>query len=216
MSTHCCAHGHHHGSRDPGRDARYRRVLWVVLVINAVMFLVEISAGLAGGSVSLQSDALDFLGDAGNYGISLLVVGTALHLRAKVALIKGVTMGLFGCWVIAVTAWHAVADTLPQVVTMGAVGFAALLANAAVLALLWAYRSGDSNLRSVWLCSRNDVIGNSAVLVAALGVFGTGSGWPDVMVAAVMGLLALQGAWLVVRQASGELRQWRSAPGAAE
>ncbi|MPZ10886.1 MAG: cation transporter [Kiloniellaceae bacterium] len=211
MSAHCCAHSHRYSSKYPERDARYRRVLWVVLAINAAMFLVEIGAGLAAGSVSLQADALDFLADAGNYGISLLVVGAAPHLRAKAALIKGTTMGLFGLWVIGVTAWHAVEGTLPHAGAMGAVGFAALLANAAVLALLWAYRSGDANMRSVWLCSRNDVIGNCAVLLAALGVFGTGTGWPDVIVAAVMGLFALQGASLVIRQAASELQQVRAA-----
>lgn len=216
MSAHCCAHGHHHGPQDPERDARFRRILWAVLAINAAMFLVEIGAGLAAGSVSLQADALDFLGDAGNYGISLLVVGAALNLRARAALVKGMTMGSFGFWVVGITVWHAAQGTVPHAVTIGAVGFVALLANSAVLALLWAYRSGDSNMRSVWLCSRNDVIGNCAVLLAALGVFGTGTGWPDVTVAAVMGLLALQGAWLVIRQASGELRQMRRAPGMAE
>lgn len=212
MSDRCCGHVH----QDAAQNARYRRVLWAALGINAVMFVVEIGAGLAAGSVSLLADALDFLGDAGNYGISLLVVGAALHLRARAALLKGVTMGLFGLWVMGATAWHAVQGTLPDAVTMGAVGFAALLANAGVFALLWAYRSGDANMRSVWLCSRNDVLGNCAVLLAALGVFGTGSGWPDIIVAAVMGLLALQGAWLVIGQAVRELRQPRSLTGAAE
>lgn len=216
MSARCC---HHASAEDVARDARYRRVLWIVLAINALMFLVEIAAGLAAGSVSLQADALDFLGDAGNYGISLLVVGAALKLRARAALLKGVTMGLFGLWVIGATAWQAIQGTLPHAVTMGAVGFAALLANAAVFAMLWAYRSGDANMRSVWLCSRNDVVGNFAVLLAALGVFGTGSGWPDIIVAAVMGLLALQGAWLVIRDALAEMRQARTlaaTPDAAE
>jgi len=216
VSARCC---HHASAEDVARDARYRRVLWIVLAINALMFLVEIAAGLAAGSVSLQADALDFLGDAGNYGISLLVVGAALKLRARAALLKGVTMGLFGLWVIGATAWQAIQGTLPHAVTMGAVGFAALLANAAVFAMLWAYRSGDANMRSVWLCSRNDVVGNFAVLLAALGVFGTGSGWPDIIVAAVMGLLALQGAWLVIRDALAEMRQARTlaaTPDAAE
>ncbi len=213
MSAQCCAHGHHH---DGHGDARYRRVLWIVLAINAAMFLVEIVAGLAAGSVSLQADALDFLADAGNYGISLFVVGMALRYRAMAALAKGATMGVFGLWVIGTTVWHAVHGTLPDAVTMGAVGFAALLANAAVFALLWAYRSGDSNMRSVWLCSRNDVIGNVAVLLAAAGVFGTGTGWPDIIVAAVMALLALQGAALVIRQASAELRDSRLASVPAE
>lgn len=217
MSAYCCAHGHQDGgAQNRLRDARYRRVLWAALVINAAMFLVEIVAGLAAGSVSLQADALDFLADAGNYGISLFVIGMALHYRAKAALVKGATMGLFGLWVVGATIWHAVAGTLPHAVTMGTVGFAALIANAVVFAMLWAYREGDSNMRSVWLCSRNDVIGNFAVMLAALGVFGTGSGWPDVIVAAVMGLLALQGAWVVICQATGELRQGKLAATAAE
>lgn len=216
MSAHCCSHGHH--GHDPHRqqDARWRRVLWLALGINAAMFVVEIAAGLMAGSVSLQADALDFLADAGNYGISLLVVGMALHHRARAALAKGATMALFGFWVIGATAWHAISGSLPEAATMGAVGLAALLANGIVLALLWSYRGGDSNMRSVWLCSRNDVIGNLAVLLAALGVFGTGTGWPDVIVAAVMGLLALQGAWLVVRQALGELRSQQLPATAAE
>ena len=220
MSAHCCAHGHHHdpGSETPdrGQNTRYRRVLWVVLAINAGMFLVEIVAGLAAGSASLQADALDFLADAGNYGISLFVVGMALRYRAMAALAKGATMGLFGLWVIGITAWHVVNGTLPHAATMGAVGFAALLANAAVLGLLWAYRAGDANMRSVWLCSRNDVIGNGAVLLAALGVFGTGTGWPDVIVAAVMAVLALQGVWVSIRLALGELREDRAVAVPAE
>jgi Co/Zn/Cd efflux system component len=187
------------------QDRRYRRVLWSVLVINAAMFLIEIIAGLAAGSASLQADALDFLADAANYGISLFVVGMVLRYRASAALTKGVTMGLFGVWVLAMSVWHVIHGTVPQAVTMGAVGLAALLANAASLTMLWVYRSGDSNMRSVWLCSRNDVIGNFAVLLAALGVFGTGTGWPDVIVASIMGSLALQGASRVIRQASEEL-----------
>ena len=171
------------------------------------MFLIEIVAGLAAGSASLQADALDFLADAANYGISLFVVGMAIPCRASAALAKGMTMGLFGVWVLAIAVWHAAYGRVPEAVTMGAVGLAALLANSASFALLWAYRDGDSNMRSVWLCSRNDVIGNFAVLLAAVGVFGTGTGWPDVIVASVMGGLALQGAWFVIRQASGELSE---------
>ena len=174
------------------------------------MFGVELIAGLTAGSVSLQADALDFLADAANYGISLSVIGAALRHRARAALIKGAAMGLFGLWVMAASVWHLVSGTVPEAFTMGVVGGAALLANAASLALLWAYRGGDSNMRSVWLCSRNDVIGNIAVLLAALGVFGTGAGWPDVVVAAVMAALALQGAWDVTRLASGELREARA------
>jgi Co/Zn/Cd efflux system component len=178
-----------------------------VLAINAVMFLVEIGAGVAAGSASLQADALDFLGDAANYAISLFVVGMALRYRAAAALAKACTMGLFGLWVVGTAIWHAVLGTLPSAFTMGTVGVAALLANAASFGLLWAYRGGDANMRSAWVCTRNDVLGNLAVLLAAAGVFGTGSGWPDIVVAAIMAALALQGATVVARQSVGELRR---------
>ena len=149
-------------------------MLWAVLAINAVMFAVEVAAGLAAGSASLQADALDFLGDAGNYAISLFVVGMALRYRAMAAFLKGATMGVFGLWVLGITAWHVWHGTLPHAFTMGAVGFAALVANAASFGLLWAYRDGDANMRSAWICTRNDVLGNLAVLLAALGVLGKG------------------------------------------
>ena len=203
MSGTCCGCG----AELRARDRAYRRALWLVLVINAAMFLLEIGAGLAAGSASLQADALDFLGDAGNYAISLFVVGMALRYRAMAALAKGATMGVLGLWVIGITVWHAIHGTLPQAFTMGMIGFTALAANAASFAVLWAHRRGDSNMRSAWICTRNDVIGNFAVLLAALGVFGTGTGWPDLIVAAIMGTLALQGAIVVVRQALAELQQ---------
>jgi Co/Zn/Cd efflux system component len=187
-------------------NAGYRRVLWVVLAINTIMFLVEIGAGLAAGSASLQADALDFIGDAANYGISLFVVGLTLRYRASAALAKGATMGALGLWVMGSIAWHALHGTLPSAFTMGAVGFAALAANAASFGLLWAYRNGDANMRSAWICTRNDVLGNLAVLLAALGVFGTGTGWPDIIVAAIMAGLAMQGATTVIRQSLSELR----------
>src|SRR5438128_3376419 len=162
------------------------------------MFVVEIGAGIATGSAALQADALDFLGDAANYGISLFVVGVALRDRAMAALAKGGTMGLFGLWVIGTVLWHATHGTLPSAVTMGAVGVAALAANAASFGLLWSYRGGDANMRSAWICTRNDVLGNIAVLRASAGVFGTGTGWPDLIVAAVMAGLAIQGATVVL------------------
>jgi Co/Zn/Cd efflux system component len=202
MSASCCCTP----APDPHRgNAAYRRVLWIVLVINAVMFVVEIGAGLAAGSASLQADALDFLGDAGNYIISLAVLGMALRYRAMAALAKGLTMGAFGLWVVGTVVWHAVMGTVPEPLTMGVVGVAALAANAACAVLLYAYRGGDANMQSVWICSRNDVLGNLAVLLAALGVFGTGTGWPDLIVAAIMASLALQGAIVVIRQAGVEL-----------
>jgi Co/Zn/Cd efflux system component len=202
MSANCCSHTH----EDQRPDSRYRRVLWAVLAINGAMFLIEIIAGAVAGSASLQADALDFLADAANYAISLFVVGMTLRYRAGAALAKGVTMGLVGLWVLSTAFWHARSGTVPEAATMGAVGIAALLANAASFALLWAYRGGDSNMRSVWLCSRNDVIGNFAVLLAALGVFNSGKGWPDIFVALVMACFALQGAWLVIRLALAELQ----------
>src|SRR5258708_3779027 len=204
MGADCCDHStlpdSHRG------NPAFRRVLWAVLAINAVMFAVEIGAGLAVGSASLQADALDFLGDAGNYAISLFVVGMALRYRAMAAVAKGSTMAIFGLWVLAITGWHAWHGTLPHAFTMGAVGFTALAANAASSALLWTHRWGDANMRSAWICTRNDVFGNLAVLLAALGVFGSGTGWPDVLVAAIMAGLALQGAFIVIQHARVELQ----------
>jgi Co/Zn/Cd efflux system component len=188
---------------------RYRTVLWIVLGINAAMFLVEIIAGVAAGSAALQADALDFFADASNYGISLFVLGMSLRWRAGAALVKGGSMGLFGLWVIGSVIWHGVQGTVPGWHTMGIVGTIALLANALCLVLLYAWRDGDANMRSVWICSRNDVIANFAVLAAAFGVFGSGTGWPDIIVAAVMAFLAIHGAITITRQALGELREDR-------
>jgi Co/Zn/Cd efflux system component len=200
----CCAN-----AVDPSAS-HYRRVLWAVLAVDAAMFAVEIGAGLMAGSATLQADALDFLSDAGNYALSLIVVGMTLRARATAALVKGVSMGALGFWVLSVTGWYAWHDTLPHAFTMGVVGLIALLANAVSFALLWRYRSGDANMHSAWICTRNDVLGNCAVLVAAAGVFGTSAGWPDLIVAAVMAALGLQGALVVVRRATGELA--RSSP----
>jgi Co/Zn/Cd efflux system component len=204
MASECCDTCH---SPDPHRgDGGYQRILWAVLAINAAMFVIEIGAGLAAGSASLQADALDFLGDAANYSISLFVIGLPLRYRATAALAKGTSMGLFGLWVIGTVIWHALQGTLPNAFTMSAVGLAALIANAASFALLWAYRRGDANMHSAWICTRNDVLGNAAVLLAAAGVFGTGTGWPDIIVATIMAALALQGAALVIRRSVTELR----------
>ena len=199
----CC---NHYPTPTPVQDTSWRRVLWVALVVNAGFFVAEIAAGAAAGSAALQADALDFLGDAANYAISLGVAGLALAWRSRAALAKGGTMLALALWVLASTAWHAYAGTLPRAEIMGVVGFAALLANGAVALMLWRHRDGDANRRSAWLCSRNDAVGNAIVLLAAAGVFGTGTGWPDVIVAAVMGLLGLQGGWQIVRQAHGELQ----------
>ena len=202
-----CAHGATSGSADP----RYRQVLWAALVINALMFAVEVGSGLHAQSVSLLADAVDFFGDAANYGLSLAVMSMAPTWRARAAGLKGLSMGLFGLGVLARAAWSAATGSLPEPATMGAVGALALLANVSVAVMLYAWREGDANMRSVWLCSRNDAIGNVAVMAAALGVLGTGSAWPDLAVACVMAVLALTAARSVLRQAQAELRQ----PGAA-
>jgi Co/Zn/Cd efflux system component len=208
MSAHCCGHGHDHGAASPA----YRRILWIALLVNFAMFAVEIGAGLAARSASLLADSLDFLGDAANYGLALFVLGMALQWRARAALVKAASMGLFGLWVGGTTIQHALAGTVPEAPVMGAVGALALVANLGVAVLLYRWRDGDSNMRSVWICTRNDAIGNLAVLAAAVGVFGSGTGWPDYIVAAIMSALALVGALQVTRQALGELARTRTAP----
>ena len=204
MSASCC-------NTPIASDPGYGRVLWVALAVNAVMFLVEVTAGVMAGSLSLQADALDFLGDAGNYALSLWAVSRALRVRARVATLKGVTMGLFGLWVLA-RAVLGSGGEVPHAVTMGITALVALAANLSVALLLYRYRNGDSNMRSVWLCTRNDVLGNIAVFLAAGGVFGLGSRWPDILVAAVISSLALVGAFQILRQARQE-RQDTCSPG---
>ncbi len=206
MSQHCCEHDTPaaHTLQNP---ERYRRSLWIALLINAAMFGVELLAGWRSGSLSLLADAIDFAGDALNYGVSLAVLSAALAWRARAALLKSVSMMGFGLLVLGRAAWSLWQGSVPDATTMGVVGFLALAANIAVAWMLYAFREGDANMRSVWLCSRNDAIGNIAVMLAALGVLGTGSGWPDLLVAVGMATLALQGGWQVWRQARGELAQ---------
>ncbi len=186
---------------------RYRKILWAALVVNLGMFGVEVIAGVRADSVSLLADSLDFLGDAANYGISLLVLGMSLTLRAKASLFKALSMLAFGVGVLIAAIWHLLSGQVPDAPTMGWVGSLALLANVGVAALLYTYREGDSNMRSVWLCSRNDALGNIAVLFAALGVFGTGSAWPDLLVASIMAGLAVTSSYQVMRHARQELTQ---------
>jgi Co/Zn/Cd efflux system component len=208
----CCSGGC--SPSKPPVDPRYRRVLWIALWVNALMFGVELAAGWAAGSVSLLADAVDFLGDAANYGISLFVLALAPVWRSRTALVKGATMGGYGVFVLGTALWHLQLGVVPKAETMGVVGFLALVANCSVGALLWAYRNGDANMRSVWLCTRNDAISNVAVMLAALGVFGTGSGLPDLLVASIMGLLGLSAAYSVILHARRELRAARLAPAA--
>jgi len=171
------------------------------------MFAVELSAGFAAQSAALKADALDFLGDSANYAITLGVAGLALQWRARAALFKGLSLLALGLWVLASTAWMAFAGTLPQAETMGVIGVMALIANFICAVMLWNHREGDANRRSVWICSRNDAIGNIAVVAAALGVFGTGTAWPDLAVAAVLAGLGVSGGWQIIRAARAELRQ---------
>ena len=184
---------------------RWRRALWIALAINAVMFAVELTAGIAGGSRALQADALDFLGDAANYAISLGVAGLALAWRARAALVKGATIFGFGLYVLLSALWALSRGTLPHAEVMGIVGFIAILANGSVALMLYRFRDGDANMRSVWICSRNDAIGNAAVLLAALGVLGTGSALPDIIVAAIMAGLGLWGGGQIIQQAIVEM-----------
>ncbi|MEN2506262.1 cation diffusion facilitator family transporter [Stutzerimonas stutzeri] len=201
MSSRCCDSGCSTLAVSPG----FRRALWIALAINLVMFVVEIISGLRSGSVSLLADAIDFAGDAANYGISLVVLSMGLVWRSRAALIKGLSMLAFGMFVLARAGWAVYAGVVPEPLTMGVIGALALVANVVVALMLYAFREGDSNMRSVWLCSRNDALGNIAVMIAAAGVFGTGSGWPDLVVALIMASLALSAGYSVVRQARQEL-----------
>ncbi len=192
-------------SLSPPAIGAYRRVLWAVLVINAVMFVAEMTAGVWGKSVALQADALDFLGDSATYAMTLIVLGMSLHWRAGAAMIKGLAMGGFGTWVMATTVYHMTQGTLPDFAIMGGVGALALFANIVSVGLLYRFRQGDSNMRSVWLCSRNDVVANIAVILAASGVWASATGWPDLAVGGVIAALALSSSFVVIRQARGEL-----------
>jgi len=202
MSANCAIH-----SATDGQilDKAYRRVLWAVLIINAGMFIIEGASGLFAGSVSLQADSLDFLGDSASYAISLYVVGRTVSLRAGAALIKAASMALFGFWVIGMTIYHSIVLGLPNATTMGSIGFLALAANLAAAFLLYRYRNGDANMRSVWLCTRNDAVGNIAVMAAAGGVFLTQTLWPDLAVGLLLAGLALTSSYQVFRQAFAEL-----------
>jgi len=205
MSSRCCDSG----CSTPAVNPSFRKALWVALAINLIMFVVEIISGLRSGSVSLLADAIDFAGDAANYGITLVVLSMGLVWRSRAAMVKGLTMLAFGVFVLGREGWSVYADVVPEPLTMGVIGTLALIANVVVALMLYAFREGDSNMRSVWLCSRNDAIGNVAVMIAAAGVFGTGAAWPDLVVALVMAGLALSAGFSVVRQARQELASHR-------
>jgi Co/Zn/Cd efflux system component len=201
MSAAC---GHTHTFDGVSDD--YKRRLWLVIAINAAMFATEMIAGAVAGSLAMWADALDFLADAATYGLSLAVIGMAVTLRARVALLKGASLSLMGMWVLGATLWQVFVTGVPRAEIMGAIGFLALVANIASVLILVRYKDGDANVRSVWLCSRNDAIGNVAVMLAALGVWGTATKWPDLIVAGFMATLFLTSSVQIVRQALAELR----------
>ncbi len=196
----CCGHD----AKFDGASADFKRRLWAVIFLNASMFVVEMLAGHLAGSQALQADALDFFGDALTYGISLAVIGAPLKTRALAALAKGGSLALMGAWILGSTLYQVLMVDVPRAEIMGVVGFAALVVNVVSVLLLVRYKDGDANVRSVWLCSRNDAIGNVAVMFAALGVWGTTSGWPDLIVAAIMAGLFLSSATQILRQAWAE------------
>lgn len=205
MGANCC-----HDVKFDGMDPAYKRALVMVIIINAVMFLVEMPMGFVGQSQALKADALDFLGDTFTYAISLAVIGKAASMRAKVAMFKGISLMLMGVWVLASTIYSVFYLNEPAALIMGSVGFAALLANLLSVLLLIKFKDGDANVRSVWLCSRNDAIGNVMVMVAASGVWISGTGWPDLIVASIMASLFLWGAVSIIRQAAHELNHQHS------
>jgi Co/Zn/Cd efflux system component len=180
-------------------------VLWIALFANAIMFVVELAAAAFSGSSALAADALDFLGDSANYALSLGAIAAGGAWLSRVALLKGAAMSVYGLAVLAYAAWRAWLGVPPEPITMGVVGLLALAVNFAVAVLLYRFREGDANMRSVWLCTRNDVIANILVLIAAAGVFGSGTVWPDVAVAAVLACLGLTSGASVIRHARAEL-----------
>ena len=171
------------------------------------MFLIEIFGGMQAGSTSLWADALDFFGDSINYLISLLALGLSLYWRATVALFKGLTMSVFALIILGKVVWSYLHGVPPEAITMGIIGVMALVANIISAVVLFAFREGDANMQSVWLCSRNDAIGNIAVMIAALGVFGTQSVLPDLIVALLMAGLGLSAGWSIIKKSQRERRE---------
>ncbi|MCO5731911.1 cation transporter [Rhizobium sp. SSA_523] len=200
MSAGCCDHK----ASFEGLSADYKRRLWAVIVINAVMFAVEMTAGRLAGSQALQADALDFFADAVTYGISLAVIGASLRVRTTAAAAKGISLFLMGLFVFGSTVYRVFVVGVPEAPIMGVIGFLALVANLVSVLLLLRYKDGDANVRSVWLCSRNDAIGNVIVMIAALGVWGTATAWPDLAVAAVMAGLFLTSSVQILKQSYAE------------
>ncbi|MCJ9428376.1 cation transporter [Kordiimonas marina] len=205
-----------HNTQFDGMDGRYKRALIAVILINAIMFFVEMPLGFVGHSQAMKADALDFLGDTITYAMSLAVIGHHLHVRSKAALIKGISLLLMGLWVLGSTIYAVFVLHTPAAGIMGTVGATALAANLTSVFLLMRYKDGDANVRSVWLCSRNDAIGNLMVMLAASGVWATKTGWPDLIIAFVMASLFVYGAFSIIRQARAELKHQNHHHAAAE
>ncbi|MDF1736597.1 MAG: cation transporter [Minwuia sp.] len=205
--------GCNHDTEIPDDRPEIRRILLIVIAINAAMFVVEVVASMQSGSLALLSDSLDFAGDAATYAISLAVLSASLRVRSWSAIVKAGSMALFGLWILGAAIRAAIIGDVPDATTMSAVGGLALVANLVSVLFLLRFRTGDANLRSVWLCSRNDAINNVAVILAGAGVFASASRWPDLAVASIMALLAFWSAVSVLRQARHELRH--GAPGHA-
>jgi len=206
MGADCCGNG----VKFDGLSADYKRRLWLVIVINAGMFLVEMGAGALAGSNALQADALDFLADSATYGISLAVIGASVRTRGFAAIGKAASLSLMSLWVLAMTAYHVLIVGVPRAEVMGIVGFLALTANVVSVLILMRYKDGDANVRSVWLCSRNDAIGNVAVMLAALAVWATATKWPDLIVAALMAGLFFYSSVRILQQSLYEIRTGHS------
>ena len=203
MSGSCC----NHNATFEGLSADYKRRLWAVIIINAAMFVVEMTAGQMARSQALQADALDFFADAVTYGISLAVIGTSLKVRTMAAAAKGISLFLMGVWVFGSTLYRVFYTGMPEAPVMGIIGLMALAANLLSVYLLMNYKDGDANVRSVWLCSRNDAIGNVIVMIAALGVWGTSTAWPDLAVAGVMAALFLSSSFQILTQSWAEWKE---------
>lgn len=202
----------HHEAPTKTHSKKFRNALWIALVLNLSLFLIEVVGGMQSGSASLWADSLDFAGDSFNYIISLIALGMSLYWRANAALLKGGMMVLFAGLVVGKVVWSYSIGQPPEAMTMGVIGVLALLANIISAFVLYTFRDGDSNMRSVWLCSRNDAIGNVAVLLAALGVFGTQSMLPDLLVAFIMAILGFSGGLQVIKQARAERQKSRYTP----
>ncbi len=204
-----------HQAKFDGVSDEYRKRLWIVIVLNSLMFAVEMGAGHYARSQALHADALDFLGDALTYGVSLAVIGASVRVRTTAAIAKGLSLLLMGGWVFASTVYRMYHESVPEAEVMGIVGVLALVTNVVCVMLLVRYKDGDANVRSVWLCSRNDAIGNVAVMLAALGVWGTSTGWPDLVVALAMAGLFLSSSYQIICQALEERRAEAEHTGAA-